>query len=75
MPHEPSLTVIHSFLDSETPKALSLPLAALITGALLQVDSAIELGNRVYDQFFTSQRRSDELDSFSVLGFDSDAAK
>ena len=52
MPYEPSLKVIHSFLDPETPKALSLPLAALITGALLQVDSAIELANRVYDQAF-----------------------
>lgn len=52
MPYEPSLKVIHSFLAPETPKALSLPLAALITGALLQVDSAIELANRVYDQVF-----------------------
>jgi hypothetical protein len=53
MAYEPSLKVIHSFLDPETPKALSLPLAALITGALLQVESAIELTNRVYDSVFS----------------------
>jgi hypothetical protein len=52
MPYEPSLTLTHSLLDPETPHALSLPLAALITGALLQVESAIELANRVYDQVF-----------------------
>ena len=54
MAYEPSLSVIHSFLDPETPKALSLPLAALITGALLQVESAIQLANRAYDSVFSS---------------------
>ena len=49
MPYEPSLKVVHAFLDPETPKALSLPLAALITGALSQVESTIELTNRVCD--------------------------
>ena len=34
MQYEPSLKVLHAFLDPETPKALSLPLAALIAGAL-----------------------------------------
>jgi hypothetical protein len=52
MQYEPSLKVIHSFLDPETPKALSLPLAVLITGALLQVEATIELANRVYDSVF-----------------------
>jgi hypothetical protein len=52
MPYEPSLKVIHAFLDPGTPKALSLPLAALITGALSQVEAAIELTNRVYDSVF-----------------------
>jgi hypothetical protein len=55
MPYEPSLKVIHSFLDPDTPKALSLPLAALITGALSQVEAAIDLTNRVCDSVFQSQ--------------------
>jgi hypothetical protein len=52
MPHDPSLKVIHAFLGTETPKALSLPLAVLITGTLSQVEAAIELTNRVYDSVF-----------------------
>jgi hypothetical protein len=46
---EPSLKIIHAFLDPETHIALSLPLAALITGALSQVETTIELTNRVCD--------------------------
>jgi hypothetical protein len=52
MPYEPSLKVVHAFLDAETPKALSLPLAALITGALSRVETTIELTNRVCDSVF-----------------------
>jgi len=52
MPYEPSLKVVHAFLDPETPKALSLPIAALIAGALSQVEGTIELTNRVYDSVF-----------------------
>ena len=52
MPYEPSLKVVHAFLDPETPKALSLPIAALIAGALSQVEATIELANRVYDSVF-----------------------
>jgi hypothetical protein len=52
MLHEPSFKVVHAFLDPETPKALSLPIAALIAGALSQVDATIELANRVYDSVF-----------------------
>jgi hypothetical protein len=52
MPYEPSLKVVHAFLDHETPRALSLPLAAVITGALLQVEATIELTNRVCDSVF-----------------------
>jgi hypothetical protein len=37
------------FLDPETRIALPLPLAALITGALSQVETTIELTNRVCD--------------------------
>ena len=52
MPYEPTLKVIQAFLDPETPRALSIPLAALITGALSQVETTIELTNRVYDSVF-----------------------
>jgi hypothetical protein len=52
MPYEPSLKVIHAFLEPETPKSLSLPLAVLITGALSQAEAAIELTNRVCDSVF-----------------------
>jgi hypothetical protein len=55
MPTEPSLTIVHAFLNPEIRKTLSLPLAALITGALSQVESTIELTNRVYDSYFTGQ--------------------
>jgi hypothetical protein len=53
MPYEPSLKVVHAFLDPDTPKALSL--AALITGALSEVEAAIDLTNRVCDSVFQSQ--------------------
>jgi hypothetical protein len=52
MPYEPSLKVVHAFLDPETTKALSLPVAALIAAALSQVDTTIELTNRVCDSVF-----------------------
>ena len=52
--HEPSLNMVHAFLDAETRKALSFSLAALITGALSQVESTIELTNRVYDSYFSA---------------------
>ena len=47
--HESSVKIVHAFLDPET---LSLPLAALITGALSQVETTIELTNRVCDSVF-----------------------
>jgi hypothetical protein len=50
--YQPSPKMVHEFLDAETRNALSLPLAALITGALSQVESTIELTNRVYDSVF-----------------------
>jgi hypothetical protein len=52
MAHEPSLKLVHALLNPETRKALSLPLAALITGALSQVETTIELTNRVCDSVF-----------------------
>ncbi len=50
--YEPSVKIVHAFLDPETRIALSLPLAALITGALSQVETTIELTNRVCDSVF-----------------------
>ena len=53
--HEPSLKMVHAFLDTDTRAALSLTFAALITGALSQVEATIELTNRVCDSYFTGQ--------------------
>jgi hypothetical protein len=52
MAYEPSLKVVHAFFDPGTRKALALPLAVLITGALSQAETTIELANRVYDSVF-----------------------
>ena len=60
MPYEPSLKVVHALLDPETPKALSLPLAALIAGALSRVEDTIELTNRVYDSVFHPVNQDDD---------------
>jgi hypothetical protein len=49
MQYEPTLKLVHAFLDPETSKRLSVPVAALIAGALSQVEATIELTNRVYD--------------------------
>ena len=53
MAYDPSPKIVHAFLDPETRKALSLPLAVLMTGALSQVETTIELTNRVYDSVFS----------------------
>jgi len=50
--YEPSLKIMHAFLDPDARNALSLPLVALITGALSQVETTIELTNRVCDSVF-----------------------
>ena len=55
MPTEHSLKIIHAFLNPEMRKTLSLPLAALMTGVSSQVESTIELTNRVYDSYFKGQ--------------------
>ena len=60
MPYEPTLKVIQAFLDPETTRALSIPLAALITGALSQVETTIELTNRVYDSVFHPVNQDDD---------------
>ena len=57
MTYEPSLKMVQAFLHPEARKALSLPLALLLTGALSQVETTIELTNRVCDSVF---RRSNK---------------
>ena len=52
MAYEPSLKVVHAFLDPETRKALSLPLAALLTCGVSPLETTIELANRVCDSVF-----------------------
>jgi hypothetical protein len=58
MPTEHSLKIVQVFLNPEIRKTLSLPLAALITGALSQVESTIELTNRVYESYFHRSNKS-----------------
>jgi hypothetical protein len=48
----PSPEIVHALLAPETQKALSLPTAALILGALSQVDNLIELAERVCNPVF-----------------------
>jgi hypothetical protein len=50
--YESSLKIIKVLLEPETRNVLSLPLAALVMGALSQVETTIELTNRIYDQYF-----------------------
>jgi hypothetical protein len=60
IPHEhtlkefsmPSLDVAQALLALETPKALSLPMAAVIFGAVSQVETVMEIVDRVCDPFF-----------------------
>jgi len=46
---QPSSKMIRAFLDPDTRQVVSLSMAAMITGALSQVESIIELTNRVCD--------------------------
>jgi hypothetical protein len=48
----PSLKMAQLLLSPETQQALSLPTAALILGAVSQVDTVIEMVDRVCDPLF-----------------------
>jgi hypothetical protein len=50
--NESSLKIAHAFLAPETRKALTLPMAVLIMGALSHVETIVELTNRVCDSEF-----------------------
>jgi len=62
--HESSLKLIKAFLDPGMRNVLSLPLAALVLGALSQVESAIEFADRVCGQY--SQISRDEAKPRSI---------
>ena len=48
----PSPKIVDALLALETQKALSLPVAALILGAVSQVEALIEIADRVCDPVF-----------------------
>jgi len=48
----PSPKIVDALLALETQKALSRPMAALILGAVSQVEALIELADRVCDPVF-----------------------
>lgn len=48
----PSPKIAETLFALETQKALSLPVAALILGAVSQVEALIELADRVCDPVF-----------------------
>ena len=49
----PSPEIAQALLAPQTQKALSLPIAALIFGALSQVDTLMEIVDRVCDPYFS----------------------
>ena len=69
MTHQPSLKLIDAFLNPETRKVLSFPLTILITGAFSQVETTIELANRVCDSVFQRSLKTtvdSEMDSLKT---------
>ena len=54
----PSPKLADAFLALETQRALSLPVAALILGAVAQVESLIELAGRVCDPVFRQANKA-----------------
>lgn len=54
----PSPKIVDAMLAIETQKALSLPMAALILGAVSQVEALIELADRVRDPVFRQPVKS-----------------
>jgi hypothetical protein len=48
----PSPQLAHAFLAPESQKDLSLPLATLILGAVWQIETLIEIADRVCDPEF-----------------------
>jgi hypothetical protein len=55
---QPSSEMLSSLLHADTRHVVSLSMAALISGALSQVESIIELTNRVCDSVLERSPRS-----------------
>ena len=55
--YEPSLRLMNTLLNAETRNVLSCSVAALVIGALSQVEATMELTNRVCDRYVASQTR------------------
>ena len=55
--HEPSLRLMNTLLNAETRDVLSGSLAALVIGALSQVEVTMEVTNRVCDRYAVFQTR------------------
>lgn len=62
----PSPKIADTLLSLETQTALSLPMAALILGAVSQVEALIELADRVCDPIFRDpMKTTNSCGSFS----------
>jgi hypothetical protein len=64
--YQPSLKMMQALMNTETRSALSLPVAAVITAALSQVESTIELTNRVCDRFHRSMKAGNDTGTSSL---------
>jgi hypothetical protein len=53
--YEPSLRLMNTLLNAETRNVLSCSVAALVIGALSQVEATMELTNRVCDRYVAFQ--------------------
>jgi hypothetical protein len=65
--YEPSLRLMNTLLNAETRNVLSCSLAALVIGALSQVEATIELTNRVCDRYVAFQTRQPHTVSMSEM--------
>jgi len=70
-PYEPSVKLVHAFWTLETNQSLVASLAALIAGALSQVEAINRTHDRVYDSVFhpvkSRRRLTRRLGSQSLL--------
>ncbi len=55
--YQPSPKVIRTLLNSETRNGLSVPVAAIVVGILSQVETTIELTNRICDRYLLNGNR------------------
>ena len=55
--YTPSPKVIQTLLNSEARNGLSVPVAAIFVGILSQVETTIELTNRICDRYLRDGKR------------------